>query len=352
MSRFRPNLRTLATELGLSVTTVSRALKDGPEVRPETRARVKDAAEKLGYVPDAGGVYLRTGRTMKVCSVLYTPEVSDYGDAGFLAQVECLAESLDASHYNLMVMAQTAAMAPLDPVRRVFDQRLADAVVFSRTTPMDERARFCLERDYPFVSFGRTELLTEHAFVDRDDEGAVYDATIRLAARGHSRIAFVNPRGELTYLGARARGYRRGLAQVGLPEDPALILQPDASLRRHRDAVADLLRRDRTVTAVIGSNQLAIVGILEGLMDAGCDSVRDGIAVVGFGGMPVHLLQEQQVLYYYQPQRQTGVELARHVLALLDGAPPETLRTVMTYRLIEDIAEFRRDLDRDSPAVG
>lgn len=350
MSRPRPNLRTLATELGLSVTTVSRALKDAPEVKPDTRARVKEAAEKLGYVPDIGGVYLRTGRTMKVASVLYTPEVGDYSDSGYLAQVECMAGVLDASDYNLLVMTQTAKQTPLDPVRRVFDQRLADAVVFSRTTPLDERARFCLEREYPFVTFGRTELLSPHAFVDRDDEGGVFDAVTRLAARGHRRIAFINPRGDLTYLGGRARGYRRGLAEAGLPEDASLVAQPDSSLRGNREAAAALLRQDSSITAVIGSNQTALVGILEGAQAAGREAARDGLVIAGFGGMPVHLLQERSILYYYQPQRDTGVVLAQHVLALLDGAPPESLGTVLPYRLVEDIAEFRRDLDAPTGA--
>ena len=71
MPASRPNLRTIADRLGLSVTTVSRALKDGPEVKPDTVAKVKAAAAEIGYRPDARGVMLRTGKTMQVCSILY-----------------------------------------------------------------------------------------------------------------------------------------------------------------------------------------------------------------------------------------------------------------------------------------
>lgn len=170
-ARRQANLKTLADHLGLSVTTVSRALKDGPEVRPETIARVKEAAASFGYVPNIGGIHLRTGRTMKVCSILFAPEVGDYGDPGFLAQVESLSAGLEVSHYNLLVLAQTGRQTPLEAVRKVYEQRMADAVVFSRTLPLDERVRYCLERDFPFVSFGRTELQTPHAYVDHDDEG-------------------------------------------------------------------------------------------------------------------------------------------------------------------------------------
>lgn len=348
-ARRHANLKTLADHLGLSVTTVSRALKDGPEVRPDTIARVKEAAAALGYVPNVGGIHLRTGRTMKVCSILYAPEVGDYGDPGFLAQVESLSAGLEPSNYNLIVLAQTGRQTPLDAVQKVCGQRLADAVVFSRTTPLDERARYCLERGFPFATFGRTELLTPHAFVDQDDEGAVFDAVTRLAADGHRRIALVNPAGELTYLGYRLRGYRRGLAQAGLPWDPALSVSAELSVRATRETARRLLTADRSITALVCANQMSVVGVLEGLIGCGIDTVRDGLVVVGFGGMPFRMLSEQRVVYYYQPQRRVGDRLAEHVLALLAGDAPDTLATVFPYRRIDDLRRFREAEDGPEP---
>ena len=73
MNRSHMNLKTVAKALGLSVTTVSRAFKDGPEVRPETIKRVKSTAGKLGYVPNQGGLILRTGRNYTIALIL-SPE--------------------------------------------------------------------------------------------------------------------------------------------------------------------------------------------------------------------------------------------------------------------------------------
>lgn len=341
MTGTRANLRTLATHLGLSISTVSRALKDGPEVRPETIARVKQAAADFGYVPNIGGIHLRTGRTLKVCSILYAPEVGDYGDPGFLAQVESLSNGLEESGYNLLVLAQTGHQTPLEPVRKVYEQRLADAVVFSRTAPMDERARFCLEREFPFVSFGRTELQTPHAFVDHDDESAVFDAVVRLGREGHRRIALLNPAGGLTYLGLRLRGYQRGLAEVGLPWDESLVRRADLSVRATRESAKALIAADRSVTAFVCANQMSVVGVVEGLGECGVDTVRDGVSVVGFGGMPFRMLSEQRVVYYYQPQRRVGTVLAQHLTALLNGEPAEGLQTVLPYERIDDLRRFR-----------
>lgn len=342
MRRPGPNLRSLARDLGLSTTTVSRALKDAPEVRPATRARVQAAAAAQGYVPDTGGVYLRTGRTMKVCSVLYTPDAGDFGDSGFLAQVESLAEGLGPSSYDLVVVTETGAETPLDPIRRVFDQHLADAVLFARTTPDDARVRHCQERGVPFVTFGRTALPTPHAFVDHDDESAVYDATIRLLRAGHRRIAFFNRPGDLTYLDLRRRGYDRAFADAGLVPDPVLSLVAPSTLAGHRAAAVELFAAEPDVTALVGSNPHTLIGLLEGVLASGRDTVLDGIELIGFGGTPVHILSDQRVAFYFQPQQRVGTILARHVLALLDGADPAALQTVLPYRRIDDIAEFRR----------
>ncbi|WP_224367042.1 LacI family DNA-binding transcriptional regulator [Hyalangium versicolor] len=347
----RANLKTLAQHLGLSITTVSRALKNGPEVRPETIARVKEAAAQFGYVPNIGGIHLRTGRTLKVCSILYAPEVGDYGEPGFLAQVESLSNGLETSGYNLIVLAQTGHQTPLEPVRKVYDQRLADAVVFSRTLPMDERARFCLEKDFPFVSFGRTELQTPHAFVDHDDESAVFDAVVHLARGGHRRIALLNPSGGFNYVGLRLLGYKRALSEVGLRWDTGLVYEGDLSVRATREVMKQLLQRDRSITAVICANQMSIVGALEGLLESGMDAQRDGVSIVGFGGMPFLTLSEQPVTYYYQPQRRVGEILARHLTALLNGEPASNLQTVLPYMRIEDLRLFRTQGDVDPTRV-
>ena len=345
MPASRPNLRTIAEHLGLSVTTVSRALKDGPEVKPGTVAKVKAAAEQIGYQPDARGVMLRTGKTMQVCSILYSPEVGDYGDPGFLAQVESLAQGLEADRYSLVVLAQTSNKDPLEPVIRVHTQRMADAVVFSRTTSQDSRAKYCLQHDFPFVSFGRTELLTPHAFVDHDDEQAAYDAVKRLIADGHRKIGMIDPPENLTFFGYRKQGARRAMTEAGLDPESLVWMRSDVSVRAARDATTALFRTQRDATAIVCASQMTMIGALEALMELNMDTIRDGIGVVGFGGMPFRMLSKQKLAYYYQPQRRVGEVLARHLHDLMVGVPAQELQTLLPYRRIDDLAAFREGED-------
>ena len=112
----RPTLKTLAFMTGLGVTTVSRALKDAPEIGAETRRRVQLVARQIGYRPNRAGVRLRTGKTNVISLVLNTEEqiggfVSDmiYGISEYLAQTP----------YHLIVTPYSRTNDPLEPVRYV-----------------------------------------------------------------------------------------------------------------------------------------------------------------------------------------------------------------------------------------
>ena len=111
-----------------------------------------------------------------------------------------------------------------------------------------------------------------------------------------------------------------------------------------------LLARDSKVTAIVCANQLSMFGAMEAALEQGMDPARDGLRIVGFGGMPFRMPFEQGVTYYYQPQRRDGEELARHMLALLGGEPAESLQTVLPYQRIDDLQRFRMELRTQATA--
>ena len=140
---------------GLGVTTVSRALKDAPEIGEETRRRVQLVARQVGYRPNRAGVRLRTGKTNVISLVLNTEEqimgfVSDiiYGISEFLAQTP----------YHLIVTPYSRKNDPMEPVRYVVETGSADGIIISRTEPDDARVRYMMERGFPFATHGRTDM--------------------------------------------------------------------------------------------------------------------------------------------------------------------------------------------------
>lgn len=187
----RPTLKTLAFMTGLGVTTVSRALKDAPEIGAETRRRVQLVAKQIGYRPNRAGVRLRTGKTNVISLVLNTEQeimsfVSDiiYG----------VSEVIADTPYHLIVTPYSRSQDPLDPIRYLVETGSADGVIISRTQPNDARARYMLEHGIPFATHGRTEMGLVHPYHDFDNYAFAVEAVRRLAGVGRRRLALLAPR--------------------------------------------------------------------------------------------------------------------------------------------------------------
>ena len=155
----RPTLKTIAAETGLAVATVSRALKDASDIGEDTKKRVRETAERLGYRPNRAGVRLRTGKTNVIALVLST-EADVMNHTSKL--IYSIAESLRGSAYHLVVMPFFGDQDPMDPVRYIVETGSADGVVLNQTQPDDPRVRYLAAHNLPFATHGRTNMGITH----------------------------------------------------------------------------------------------------------------------------------------------------------------------------------------------
>ncbi len=329
----RPTLKTLARQLDLSVTTVSRALKDGPEVRPETIARVKAAAAALAYRPDPRAVGLRTGRTGVVAVLFWEPHVDDVGDSSVAPIVEGVCRRLEGTSYTAMIQLLLPGMEGLDRVSRIVEGKLADGLILSGTTPQDERVRYMLERRFPFVTFGRTELFTPHPWYDIDNELAAWQATSHLAQEGRRRIALIDPPRHLTFAQHRLLGYRRALAEAGLRFDPALVVQGGLGAAESRAATRRLAGLRNPPTGIVCATGTVAMGVLAGLRDAGLAPGRD-VAVVSRDGTRLADYLHPPLPTCFVSLSETGWQLCDFLLRAIDGGPPEELQQLVPTTLV------------------
>ena len=217
------NLKQIAAELSLSVTTVSRALKDGPEVLPSTIARVKEAAKRLGYVPNHHGRALKTGRTLTLTAVL-PMETRDYlSDLLKLPLIEGMTLAARQAGYSLSIYSTTPDDDPVESVQRQLQARSSDGLIITRMVSGDPRVKLLLDERMPFVAFGRTDLDTAYPYVDVDNEQIAYEATRRLMDKGCRRIALQLLVPEDQASAMRLSGYGRAMAEAGIAIDQSLI---------------------------------------------------------------------------------------------------------------------------------
>jgi len=339
----RPTLRTLARATGLGVTTVSRALKDGNEIALATRERVKRAADELGYVPNAAGRRLRTGMSGTVALLLSPhPEVAGFG----LSMIAGLTRALDGSGRELLVVPDVPSGDGLAAVRSVLAGRRADGLVLSRIRPQDVRVRSLLERGVPFVTHGRTELATVHASHDLDNAELARLAVERLIARGRRHLLLVPPARGFTYRAHMQVGFERAVQRAGAETAPSpdAAFDLDLPLDELRAHVASACAGRQPPDGIVCGGDGACLAALAGIADAGRRPGID-VDVIGKQTSPAldHVMPPIDTLH--EDLEAAGLALGTQLLALLDGAAPDGLRT-----LAAPVPRWRTGLDpHDDP---
>jgi LacI family transcriptional regulator len=223
----RLTLKTVAEAAGLAVTTVSKALAGDPKIALATRERVQQIAVDLGYVPNRAAQRLRTGKT-KVISLVLGPHEELFGFSNSL--IFGLTQALEHSNYHLVITPHFAGGEGFSAVEHIVRNHLADGIIFSRTSPIDERVRYLMEQGFPFVSHGRTNFGTPHSYVDFDNERFAELAVARLAERGARKICMILPPDWLTFHQHLKTGMIRSAHKHGLEHVFAEGVTLDSSL--------------------------------------------------------------------------------------------------------------------------
>ncbi len=322
------SIKKLAQALGLSTSTVSRALNGYTDVNELTRARVQEMADAMGYQPDAGARRLVRGNTDAI-GIVYSAAVENLGNPQFLDMADGLGERLEREHQDLL-LAVAKNETELEIYERLFRGGRVDAVIVPNTRVHDPRVDFLLERQYPFVGYGRTADCAHYSWLDFDNDTGSRLAVEHLVSLGHRRIAYVHAPLELNFAFQRHRGYVTALQAAGLEVLPGYCIGGVNDRRSGLQAVAQVLALSPRPTAVLVDNNLGGVGLIRGVMDAGLQVGRD-ISVVVHGDIPQDtLLTGLSVTTVTQPTPQTtGFALAEMVMQVLrrpDDGPYQLLR--------------------------
>jgi LacI family transcriptional regulator len=321
------NLRELAANLGLSQTTVSRALNGYPEVNAETRARVAEAATRLGYRPNASARRLATGRVGAVGIVYSTSDGYGPHTSEFLGG---LGSRLGLDEIDILVSTVDDPNEELATYRRAIVSKKVDAIVLHAPRPEDPRVALLQDLGFPFVLHGRTDTERPLAWLDIDNESATARAAGHLIQTGHRDIALLNgPRG-LTFAIHRETGFRAALEKHGLTPNPALIangLFTDET--GFRLAQAMLERRPRP-TAFLAGSMMTALGVFRAIRSAGLTLGKD-----------VSMIAHDDVFPYLNADTMVpSMSTTRSSIRAAGGRVAELLSQVLAGKPADDIHEL------------
>ena len=314
------NLKQLSQTLGLSQTTVSRALNGYPEVNKETRRRVVDTAKQHGYRPNPSAKRLATGKSGMIGIVLPTGNSVNI-DPHFVEFLSGMGDYARAHDLDL-------ALSPVDgkdeetTYRRIAAGKQVDAIYVSSPRPADKRIALLNQLDMPYLVHGRSEGLDfDYPFMDIDNEGAFHEAARLLVQLGHRRIALINGETTQTFAIFRERGTRRALVANGLVLPEALIRSVAMGEENGYRAARSLLEMKEPPSAILCSSLIMALGVARAVSDLGLVIPRD-----------VSLIAHDDVFPWLKPEnfpvalattrssvRAAGTRVAERLVAHLSG---------------------------------
>lgn len=332
----RPTIKSIAKQTGYSVGTVSNALRGADSVRRETREEIQKIASELGYRVNLDGLKLRTRKSYRIAVLVGvsadTPE--EWEGVEFTRIVAGISAALQGSRYQLSVFSVAGIDSAMQTLREIVDEGLADGVIFSGTLQNDPRIAYLQEQGFPFVTYGMSDSPEPHAYVDLDSQMAARDATARLIALGHRRIALVNPPDALIYARQRQRGYSAALTEGGIGFDPDLVFSGPTTAQTGQQAFRALMQIPDRPSALICANEAMTLGVLSAAAASGVQVGRD-IVVISADDLHLSRYFVPAPSTYYLPISETSRLLGAFMLKALDGAEPLQIQKKIRATLIE-----------------
>ncbi|WP_116131431.1 LacI family DNA-binding transcriptional regulator [Tropicimonas sp. IMCC34043] len=331
------NLKDLAAMLGLSQTTVSRALNGYPEVSEATRVRVRDAAQQYGYRPDSRARSLATGRAMAIGLVIPMSAKQEMVNPVFADFIAGAAETFAARGYDL-VLSLVANADEERAYRAPTTRGRVDGLLMQAPLTSDRRIAVLQQTGLPFVVHGRTSDHDDsYSWLDTDNTTAFRAATRHLLEFGHRRIALLNGVEEMDFARRRHLGYSQALSESGIAEDPALIACQFMTETYGHAAAARMLDQPAPPTAFLCSSLLVALGARRAIEARGLKMGRDVSVVThddglsyfpnGDPGAPIFTSTHSSV-------RDAGHLSADMLMRIIDDPDCAPLQTLLTSTFV------------------
>jgi LacI family transcriptional regulator len=261
------NLKELSQMLGLSQTTISRALNGYPEVNKETRERVLQAARETGYRPNRAAQRLATGKAGSIGLIM--PISPDHSSDMHFAEFQSgLAEASIVHDFHFVIMPSRAEDEE-QAIRWLVASGSVDGYYLAYVRDRDPRITMAKSLSLPFIVHGRSfGLELDYPFLDVDNEGAFYDATRFLLQLGHQRFALLNGPSDLDFAHRRRLG-TEALAEKGLLLDPRHTRHSFMGDEQGYRGMKEILASADRPTAVLCASTVLALGAVRAMNEVG-----------------------------------------------------------------------------------
>jgi len=310
-------LKDIAQMTGVSVMTVSKALRDEPDVSAETKAKIKTLAQQLGYVPDSSAQGLRT-KTTKLFGLVIPAATNPV----YARVVFALEERAFELGYDLLI-TQTLNKAEREEtcLRRLLSRRV-DGLFITPVYRFEAEARIYKEimaRNTPAVVLGPpAPFCKSFVSIEIEEITASYNITKHLIELGHKKIAYLTGPPAAPWAHERFEGYRRAHREAGIEVDDKLVFAAGSTLEDGTKATLQMLNEGCHPTAIQAVSDTVAIGCAETLLQQGL-KIPDDISIAGFGNIMAAEFYRVPLTTVSQPKYRLGIAAVDAMMNLLRG---------------------------------
>ncbi|SNR85471.1 LacI family DNA-binding transcriptional regulator [Hymenobacter mucosus] len=330
--RKRPvSLKTLAQALSVSMSTVSRALRNHPDISPELTRKVQLLAQELQYSPNPLAMGLLRSQTYTIGVIV--PDLVTHFFASIISGIERVANE---HGYHIVIRSSYESYQKEKECLADLLKLRVDGIIMCLAQETQEYAHFdaLLDAEVPLVFFDRVCRATEVATVVVDNQEAARRITRHFFEGGYRRIAHIAGPASLNITQERIEGYQQALAACGLPFEESLLVHCDLSIASATAATQRLLALPNRPDAIFGVNDTTAFAAMKELKRQGLRIPQD-VALVGFTDEFHATVVEPTLTSVMHPTVEIGQEAALLFLEQARAAThPAPRQTILTTQLV------------------
>ena len=308
-------MKEIAKKLGVSVSTISRALKDSPELHPDTKKRIVEMAKEMNYQPNLLAQSLRISRTNTLGVIV--PEITSHFFASCISGIQ---DHANKRGYNVMICQSNETLELEKANIRTLVSSQVDGLLISlsRETNKYDHLIDLYNREIPFLLFDRVNEDIPVSRVTFNDEGGAYQVTKHLLETGCKRVMYVSGPEDLYISKKRKEGYLHALAEFGVDAEPELVRTSDLTSEGNMKIakeIAEMTNRPDGVFCMIDPIALDFMSVWKPMGI----KIPSDMALAGFTNNPASAVIEPSLTTVAQPGYEMGKLSVSHLLDQLDG---------------------------------
>lgn len=327
-------IKDVAKLANVAPSTVSRVIANSPRISENTKKRVRDAMDELKYHPNFIARSLASQSTKVIGLVLPHSSGVFFQNPFFSEVIQGLSEGVHDNHYALQMTSGKTEFDSYEGVVQMVQGGRVDGIILLYSMIDDKIMEYLTKRKFPFVVIGKPyDQVDKITHVDNDNFMAAKEATEYIIGLDHQKIGFIGGSPSLTVTLDRLNGYKEALRKSNIDMNEDYIIHEDFLLEGGQEAVKELLSRSYPPTALLVTDDLMAVGVVNTLTEMQID-IPTEVSIISFNNALFAEMSRPPLTSIDINIKELGYQAASSLIQLLKNENEPVKRIIVPHRLV------------------